>query len=102
MLLQRYLGPFKVVDIDNSRNNITLDLPPHIKCHNVFQVSLLREWISPDRDFLGRESPQPLIPACNRDGKDEFEVDKKMLIKFWSIEFTDAGETTISCALEKY
>jgi hypothetical protein len=76
MLLLRYLGPFKVIGVDNSRNNITLELPAHMRCHNVFHISLLREWISPDRDFAGRESPQPIIPACNRDGHDEFEVDR--------------------------
>jgi hypothetical protein len=76
MLLQRYLGPFKVASVNNSRNNVKLELPPHMRCHDVFHISLLREWIAPNRDFPDRSSPKPLVPACTKDGHEEYEIDR--------------------------
>ena len=76
MLLERYLGPFKVLAVDNKRNNVTLDLPPHMRCHNEFHVSLLKKSFQPDEFFPKRDSPQPLVPACTKDGHNEYEVDR--------------------------
>jgi hypothetical protein len=75
-LLQRYIGPFKVTHIDKSKNNVTLELPPHMRCHKTFHISLLREWVAPDLHFPMRKSPHPLTPACNKNGHDEFEAEK--------------------------
>jgi hypothetical protein len=76
MLLQRFIGTFKVISVDNKRNNVTLDLPPNMRCHNEFHISLLREFIDPSKYFLNRYSPSPLVPACNKDGHDEFEAER--------------------------
>jgi hypothetical protein len=27
-------------------------------------------------DFPGRESPRALVPACNKEGHDEYEIDR--------------------------
>jgi hypothetical protein len=41
-LLSPYLGPFKVLAYDYNLDNATLELPPTMRCHNVFYVSKLK------------------------------------------------------------
>lgn len=69
----RYIGPYKVLE-KISDLVYRLELPPHIKIHPVFHVSLLhshRENTIPDR--------LPIVPPITIvNGQEEYEVDKIM------------------------
>ena len=66
-LLQPFLGPFKVSKINLDLDNYTLDLPPTLRCHPTFHVSLLRKWHSPETYFVNRHisatNPAPELLA---------------------------------------
>jgi hypothetical protein len=64
------------VSFDESRLNVRLELPRHMRCHSEFHVSKLREWIAPNHHFPNRDSTKPLVPAVPRDGHEEYEVEK--------------------------
>ena len=66
-LMPKYVGPFKVL---NKVGDVAyrLELPVHMKVHNVFHVSLLRAFRS-DGGYI----PPP--PAFYVDGQPEFEVE---------------------------
>jgi hypothetical protein len=73
-LLQPYLGPFKVLSKTADFDNYTLALPPTLRCHPVFHVSLLRKWISPHTHFPDRHiSATNPLPTILADG-DHYEV----------------------------
>lgn len=65
--LPKYIGPFKVIETVN-RVAYKLELPPCIKIHNVFHVSLLAEYFDD-----GRPHPAPL-PIITDHGL-EYEVE---------------------------
>jgi hypothetical protein len=73
ILLQRYLGPFEVIDIDLDRDNYTLRLPSTMKCHNVFHVRCLKKYFEPAEFFPLRESMNNPAPVDTENG-DEWEV----------------------------
>ena len=70
-LLPRYVGPFKVL----RRIGIVayeLELPPVMKCHPVFHVSLLQPYLT-----SGRLQPPPI--PIDVDGEPEYEVELVLL-----------------------
>jgi hypothetical protein len=99
-LLAPFLGPFKVVSFDESRLNVRLELPRHMRCHSEFHVSKLREWIAPNHHFPNRDSTKPLVPAVTRDGHEEYEVEKVLdsRVKYgrreYLIKWEDAAENS--------
>ena len=79
-LLPRWIGPFKVTECINVVA-YRIDLPPVLKIHNVFHVSLLKQY-KPG----GRVQPPPLPEVI--DGFEEYEVEtilahKKRGRKYW-------------------
>ena len=74
----RRLGPFAILDqIGNSVYR--LKLPPSIRIHPVFHVSLLEPHVA--NTFLGRVVPAPL--PIQVDGLPEFVVASILDSKFW-------------------
>ena len=76
---KRSLGPkkeglFKIIlrKIPDTANK--LDLPETMRCHPVFQVSLLRRYVDPAEGFPSRwpKTPEPIIV----DGEAEYEIEK--------------------------
>jgi hypothetical protein len=67
-LLPRFIGPFKIIK-KVGPVAYKLELPKNMKCHNVFHVSLLKQWNPSDRY-------QPPPPPLVIDGEYEYEVDK--------------------------
>lgn len=67
----RFLGPFKVIKQVNSVA-YQLELPPQMKIHNTFHVSLLEPWIS--NTFPSRQLPPPPPPPDIIDGEEHFEI----------------------------
>ena len=65
--LPRYIGPFPITEVVNS-NAFRLELPPEMKVHNVFHVSLLKPWHPSDRVV-----PPP--PAVIIEGTPEYHVE---------------------------
>ena len=55
-LSARYCGPYVITKRINEQAYELL-LPPHIKVHNVFHVSLLKKYEPNDRHILGDEQP---------------------------------------------
>jgi hypothetical protein len=65
-LLSPWLGPFTVLAVTPS--NVTLDLPPTTKIHNVFSVSKVKPYVS---------RPESALPSPDFiDGAPEFEVER--------------------------
>jgi hypothetical protein len=68
-LAPRYVGPFKVLECIGPRNlAYRLELPQHLRMHNVFHVSALKPYHS-----SGQYQPPPLPQYI--DGEIEYEVD---------------------------
>ena len=69
-LFPRFIGPYKITRLVNDVA-YELELPTHFKIHNVFHVSLLKE-------YDGRRAPKtPPVPEVLQDGAEpEYEVDK--------------------------
>jgi hypothetical protein len=65
-LMEPFLGPFVVTAIDEDLNNVTLNLPSHMRIHPVFHISKLRDYVRPDTHFPARVVPLPLTPASSR------------------------------------
>jgi hypothetical protein len=76
LLLSPYLGPFVITAVDETRANVTLQLPSHMQCHNVFHISKIREYFYPNEHFPTRTVPEPTEPACTVDGHAEYEVEE--------------------------
>jgi hypothetical protein len=76
LLLSPYLGPFVITAVDETRANVTLQLPSHMQCHNVFHISKIREYFYPNEHFPTRTVPEPTEPACTVDGHTEYEVEE--------------------------
>lgn len=67
-LADRYLGPFRVVEVVGAHGQAyRLELPPSYKIHDVFHVSLLEPWY-PRADAVME------LDAVEIDGEEEFEV----------------------------
>jgi Chromo (CHRromatin Organisation MOdifier) domain len=56
-LLPRYVGPLKVLKVINDVA-VKLQLPKHMKCHDVFHVSLVKPWHQNSRDL---NPPEPVV-----------------------------------------
>jgi hypothetical protein len=72
-LLPRYLGPFRVVQVV-SPVAYRLRLPPQIKMHDVFHVSMLQPYTDPRAAFPDRVSLPP--PTILPDGSEGAQVEK--------------------------
>ena len=55
-LIARYCGPYVILKRINDQAYELL-LPPHIKVHNVFHVSLLKKYVLDNCQILGDEQP---------------------------------------------
>jgi hypothetical protein len=69
----RFLGLFKVIKTP-SPTTCTLDLPAHMRIHNVFHVSKLLPYHDPS-SFHASRKPHSLPPPIIIDGEPEFEVE---------------------------
>jgi hypothetical protein len=56
-LLPRYVGPLKILKVINDVA-VKLQLPKHMKCHDVFHVSLVKPWHPNSRDL---KPPEPVM-----------------------------------------
>jgi hypothetical protein len=64
-LLKPFLGPFKVKEIpDLHQVNVTLDLPPTLRIHPTFHVSVLRRYHSPKFYFPNRVDPSSQLESA--------------------------------------
>jgi hypothetical protein len=70
-LLPKYLGPFKVLEA-LSPVSYRLDLPPSMKCYNVFHASLLLEYKTDGRD----QPPPPPLAFDDGEGGQWCEIDR--------------------------
>jgi hypothetical protein len=75
-LLQPYLGPFKITHVDEELDNVTLELPPGMRCYNTFHVSKIKPWIKADTDFPTRAAAYNPPPELDEDDEEAFEVDE--------------------------
>ena len=75
--LPKYIGPFKITEKINEVA-YRLDLPPTMKVHNVFHVSLLEEYRT--REEGGKVHPPPLPELI--DGALEYEVEQILLHQY--------------------
>jgi transposase InsO family protein len=69
-LLPKYLGPFTVTEVI-SPVTYRLDLPPSMRCHNVFHAGLLLEYKSDGRE----QPPPPPLEFDDGEGGEWFEID---------------------------
>ena len=68
-LLPKWIGPFKVTKVVG-KGAYQLDLPSTLKVHNVFHVSLLKNYRSDGRV----QPPDPVV--CEDDGEEYFYIDR--------------------------
>ena len=69
-MLPKWIGPYKVTR-QVGKVNYELDLPSNLRIHDVFHVSLLRLYLSPNGEAHVHPPPPELI-----EGEEEFEVDR--------------------------
>ena len=81
-LLTPWLGPFQISKIDTNYSNITLKLPPTMKCHPTFHVKVVKPYLIPNQQFPHWIVPTNSPPEVNKDGFDEFEVENILDHKF--------------------
>lgn len=76
----KFIGPFPVVAVVND-NAYKLKLPDHMRCHDTFNVDLLKRHIPPDPRFGEREpsAPAPVLV----DGEEEWEVEKVLQHRYY-------------------
>jgi transposase InsO family protein len=75
-LLQPYLGPFEILEVDHAKDNVRLKLPPQMRCHDVFHVSKVLKWYKADEYFPGRAVPDNPVPELDPEGEMSLEVDE--------------------------
>jgi transposase InsO family protein len=68
---ERYIGPFLITDIIG-RQAYKLDLPPQVKTHPVFHVSVLEPYFPRDGEDPSTHDPPVVLP----DGTEEWEIEK--------------------------
>ena len=78
--LPKYIGPYKIIEKINEVA-YRLELPPCLKIHNVFHVSLLEEYRT--REEGGKIHPPPLPEII--DGQVEYEVEQILLHKYHTV-----------------
>src|SRR5580765_1410605 len=72
-LSKNFIGPFKIIEVI-SKVAYKLELPSHMRVHNVFHISLLKEYII-DKMFTNRNDSRP-DPEYNEKGEAEWEVER--------------------------
>ena len=72
-LLSPWLGPFRVLEVNDQ--NVTLELPPTTKIHNIFSVSKIKPYYSRP----GSELPLPDFI----DGAPEYDVERILDQRVW-------------------
>ena len=77
------LGPFRITNVDAHLDNVTLDLPAHLKIHPTFHVSKLTPFIPPHQDFPLQttvDDEQPL-PAIDDQGCKIYELEEILAVR---------------------
>ena len=69
-LSARYCGPYVILKKINDQAYELL-LPPHVKVHNVFHVSLLKKYVPDENHILGDE-----MPLVSKDGTLDIQPDR--------------------------
>ena len=72
-LLSEWLGPYAIVSKDEF-DNYTLALPPSMKTHPVFHISLLKPFHEPTKHYPSRQAPPCPTPEVI-DGDPQWEVE---------------------------
>ena len=73
--LPTFLGPFSVLSVDSDLQNVRLDLPPTMKIHPIFHVSLVKSYNEPLQYFPQRTVLTPPAPVVTSDGDQLFEME---------------------------
>jgi hypothetical protein len=82
ILLQAFLGPFRIVAVDHSLDNYTLDLPPSMRCHRTFSVRVLKRYFEPHENWPDRAGLEVAVPVLREDGIPEWEVKEILDVKW--------------------
>ena len=72
--MPRFDGPFKILEMNESKSTVKLELPPHSKMYPVFHTSLVLPYKENDPSLFPLRkfpSPQPII---NKSGDQEYFV----------------------------
>jgi len=72
-LSKNFIGPFKIIEVI-SKVAYKLELPSHMRVHNVFHISLLKEYIT-NKMFTNRNDSRP-DPEYNEKGEAEWEIER--------------------------
>jgi len=72
-LSKNFIDPFKIIEVI-SKVTYKLELPSHMRVHNVFHISLLKEYIT-DKMFTNRNDSRP-DPEYNEKGEAEWEIER--------------------------
>ena len=75
-------GPFEVIGMVGE-SAFKLKLPPHMKCHNVFNESLLSQW---ELDPIMTQAPTEPAPIIIN-GHEEYEVEKILDVNWYNRHF---------------
>jgi hypothetical protein len=72
-LLAPWIGPFPIKTLDRDLGNITLELPPTMRCHNTFYLNEIKPYYDPTV-FANRPVHDHPDPILAEDGYDNYEV----------------------------
>ncbi|KAJ1560211.1 hypothetical protein HK096_009595, partial [Nowakowskiella sp. JEL0078] len=76
-LLEPWLGSFQVKLVDQSQDNITLDLPHFLHIHPTFHTQWIKPYIHPTKHFPNHILPSKPDAEPNEESrKPEFEVEE--------------------------